>query len=67
MEKLSVSYSTISRVLINKTITRITKISFLKHFKAVSDLLEQPCNKSDNAIKLVISCYQLFPNLLQQH
>ena len=25
----------------------------------VSDLLEQPCNKSDNAIKLV-------PNLLQQ-
>jgi hypothetical protein len=22
----------------------------------VSDLLEQPCNKSDNAIKLVTSC-----------
>jgi hypothetical protein len=32
----------------------------------VSDLLEQPCNKSDNAIKLVASCQQLVPNLLQQ-
>ena len=32
----------------------------------VSDLLEQPCNKSDNVIKLVISCCQLVPNLLQQ-
>jgi hypothetical protein len=32
----------------------------------VSDLLEQPCNKSDNAIKLVTSCQQLVPNLLQQ-
>ena len=32
----------------------------------VSDLLEQPCNKSDNAIKLVASCEQLVPNLLQQ-
>ena len=31
-----------------------------------SDLLEQPCNKSDNAIKLVTSCEQLVPNLLQQ-
>ena len=25
----------------------------------VSDSLEQPCNKSDNAIKLVTSCQQL--------
>jgi hypothetical protein len=39
----------------------------------VSDLLEQSCNKSDNAIKLVPSgeqlvpcCEQLVPNLLQQ-
>jgi hypothetical protein len=32
----------------------------------VSDLLQQRCNKSDNAIKLVISCWQLDPNLLQQ-
>jgi hypothetical protein len=32
----------------------------------VSDLSEQPCNKSDNAIKLVPSCQQLVPNLLQQ-
>jgi hypothetical protein len=32
----------------------------------VSDLLEQPCDKSDNAIKLVTSCEQLVPNLLQQ-
>jgi hypothetical protein len=23
----------------------------------ISDLLEQPCKKSDNAIKLVTSCY----------
>jgi hypothetical protein len=30
----------------------------------VSDLLEQPCDKSDNAIKLVTSCLQLVPNLL---
>ena len=33
MEKLLVSYSTISRVFINKTINCITKISFHKHFK----------------------------------
>jgi hypothetical protein len=32
----------------------------------VSYLLEQPCNKSDNAIKLVTSCSQLVPNSLQQ-
>jgi hypothetical protein len=32
----------------------------------VSDLLEQPCNKSDNDINLVTSCKQLVPNLLQQ-
>ena len=32
----------------------------------VSDLLEQPCNKSDNAIKLITSCWQPVPNLLQQ-
>jgi hypothetical protein len=32
----------------------------------VSDLLEQLCNKSDNAIKLVTICQQLVPNLLQQ-
>ena len=32
----------------------------------VSDLLEKPCHKSDNAIKLVTSCQQLVPNLLQQ-
>jgi hypothetical protein len=31
-----------------------------------SDLLEQPCNKSDNAIRLVTSCQQFVPNLLQQ-
>jgi hypothetical protein len=30
----------------------------------VSDLLEQPCNKSDNVIKLATGCYQLVPNLL---
>ena len=29
-------------------------------------LLEQPCNKSDNTIKLVTSCQQFVPNLLQQ-
>jgi hypothetical protein len=34
--------------------------------RLVSDLLEQPCNKSDNAIKLVTNCQQLVPNLLQQ-
>jgi hypothetical protein len=36
------------------------------YIMTVSDLLEQPCNKSDNAIKLVASCYRLVPNLLQQ-
>ena len=30
----------------------------------VSDLLEQPCNKSDNINKVVTSCSQLIPNLL---
>jgi hypothetical protein len=28
--------------------------------------IEQPCNNSDNAIKLVTSCEQLGPNLFQQ-
>jgi hypothetical protein len=32
----------------------------------VSDLLERSCNKSDNAIKFVTSCWQSVPNLLQQ-
>jgi hypothetical protein len=32
----------------------------------VSDLLEQPCDKSDNAIKLATSCKQLVANLFQQ-
>jgi hypothetical protein len=32
----------------------------------VSDLLEQPCNKSDNVIKPATSCQQPDPNLLQQ-
>jgi hypothetical protein len=31
----------------------------------VSDLLEQPCNKSDNAIKLVTACSKLVDNLGQ--
>ena len=30
----------------------------------VSDLLEQPCNKSDNINKVVTSWYQLVSNLL---
>ena len=30
----------------------------------VSDLLEQPCNKSDNINKVVTSCSQFVPNLL---
>jgi hypothetical protein len=30
----------------------------------VSDLLEQPCNKSDNINKVVTSCSQLVPYLL---
>ena len=29
----------------------------------VSDLLEQPCNKSDHAINLVTSCKQFFVGL----
>jgi hypothetical protein len=29
-----------------------------------SDLLEQPCNKSDNAIKLVTSCNNIDEKLL---
>ena len=33
---------------------------------AVTNLLAQSCNKADNAIKLVTSCGQLVPNLLQQ-
>ncbi len=40
MEKLSVSYSTISRFLLNKTINRLTKISFHKHF---NDAIESFC------------------------
>jgi hypothetical protein len=33
----------------------VTLVTFL-FIMTVSDLLEQPCNKSDNAIKLVTSC-----------
>ena len=29
-----------------------------------SDVLEQHCNKSDNAIKIATSCEQLVPNLM---
>ena len=32
----------------------------------VSALLEQASNRSDSPIKLVISCYQLVPDLFQQ-
>jgi hypothetical protein len=35
------------------------------YIMTVSDLLE-PCNKSNNVIKLVTSCLQHVPNLLQQ-
>ena len=30
----------------------------------VTDLLEKPCNKSDNINKIVVSCQQLVSNLL---
>jgi hypothetical protein len=33
----------------------------------VSDLLEQPCNKSDSINKIVTSCQQLVPNLLHDN
>jgi hypothetical protein len=36
MEKQSVSYSTNSRVFLNKTINSITKISFHKHFNIIT-------------------------------
>jgi hypothetical protein len=32
--------------------------------KRVTDLSEQPCNKSDNFDKVVTSCQQVVPNLL---
>ena len=31
----------------------------------VSDLLEQPCNKFDNIVPLIISCFLLVDNLGQ--
>jgi hypothetical protein len=34
----------------------VNLVTFLFYIMTVSDLLEQPCNKSDNAIKLVTSC-----------
>ena len=34
----------------------INLVTFVLHIMTVSDLLEQPCNKSDNAIKLVTNC-----------
>ena len=36
------------------------------YIMTASELLEQPCSKSYNAIKLVRSCWQLVPNLLRQ-
>ena len=36
-------------------------VSYTKH---VTDLSEQPCNKSDNFDKVVTSCQQVVPNLL---
>ena len=44
----------------------VNVVTFLLYIVTVSDLLEQPCNKSYNAIELVTSCQQLLPNLLQQ-
>ena len=43
----------------------VNLVTFL-FIMTVSDLLEQPCDKSDNTITLVTSCQQLVPNLLQQ-
>ena len=37
----------------------VNLVTFWLYIMNVSDMLEQPCNKSDNAIKLVTSCKQL--------
>ena len=58
------SYSHDITILLQPCVVNV--VTFLLYHMTVSDLLEQPCNKSDNAIKLVTSCEQLVPNLLQQ-
>ena len=40
---------------------KVVKICHIKH---VTDLSEQPCNKSDNFGKVVTSCQQVVPKLL---
>jgi hypothetical protein len=58
-----VRYSHDIAVLLQPCVVNLVIFLFIM---TVSDLLEQPCDKSDNAIKLVTSCEQLVPNLLQQ-
>ena len=40
---------------------KVVTICYIKH---VTDLSEQPCNKSDNFGKVVTSCQQVVPKLL---
>ena len=40
------------------------KVVTICHIKHVTDLSEQPCNKSDNFGKVVTSCQQVVPKLL---
>jgi hypothetical protein len=58
-----VRYSHHIAVLLQPCVDNLVTFLFIM---TVSDFIEQPCNKSDNAIKLVTSCQQLVPNLLQQ-
>jgi hypothetical protein len=49
----------------NKDVTRFkTRLQQSCYIKHVTDLSEQPCNKSDNFDKVVASCQQVVPNLL---
>jgi hypothetical protein len=49
-----VQYSHDTTVLLQPCVVNL--VAILLYHMTVSDLLEQPCNKSDNAIKLVTSC-----------
>ena len=59
-----VRYSPDMTILLQPCVVNL--VTFLLYHDCTVRLVRTSCNKSDNAIKLVTSCQQLVPNMLQQ-
>jgi hypothetical protein len=57
-DRVSSIFTSLIQSRYNEIVTRLTQgyNNIVISYMTVSDLLEQTCNKSDNAIKLVTSC-----------